>query len=270
MQIMNIYIVNHPGGEPLYGRVKIGQAITIPWATKSHCKKFIEREGITISSCPGKETIHFWGEYEPKSEAEIISKTTVPKAIHKVLCPVGPGNCLPVKHPEKCFNTDPYVFGEEFYYFNCKRRKCNPYNPGDIILFGTVMGDYKFYMDTLIAIKELRPLSIFDAIKGNYWECTLNPALYKGGARPFDNVIVGSMYNDDQSIYSFVPCHKASNPIISPTKPVIDVVKYGFRPITNTAYYSSKATGNVSTFNSLVSDVVSQGFDIASYIDPIF
>ena len=122
----------------------------------SHKRKFIEHEGkyvINIDN-PKEEfgTLRFWGEYEGFSKFELLNKSkhlpywNNPCAVHK-----------PFFHNQNINdqNTDPFIFGEVFYYAICKKLDLKNLQTGDLILFGSEFGQRgfeKFYLDTLFVI----------------------------------------------------------------------------------------------------------------------
>ena len=275
---MKIFIANHPAAEPKYSRAPIGSSQAILWNPgPKHHRKYIERggqylpQGLQSTAPVACSDMLFWGEYEPESVARIVSLNSIPRAVHHTLHPVGTParNVIPASAtPGCCINTDPYVFGDEFYYYCCKRHKNSAYNPGDIILFGTVLGkQMQFHLDTLMVVKAIRPVSAF-LQSNNYYKCALDPRLYSGGL-PHQTVVVGEMFSGNQNEFSFVPCHLASAGIQSPSKPVIDVTKYGFKPIKSCSYDPAPVLHAASPFASLLADVTSQGFLPAVYIDCI-
>ena len=114
--IPKVFICTHPHNRPSYGKV-ISSRVYIPWnTTNNHRRIFISRSGQYL--CKGllnTGTIYFCGEYEPSSEAQIISKSC-PKAVHDNLIPAR-GKA---RIPAHAINTDPYVFGEHFKYICCQ------------------------------------------------------------------------------------------------------------------------------------------------------
>ena len=269
-----MFIVNHPAQEPTYGHGAIGDPADVKWnGTGKHHRKFIERNGLYlngIGSSPEPGLLLFWGEYEPASSGRrIATGPASPKVIHDKLEPVKGKNVIPPScKPGSCINTDPYVFGDEFYYCCCKRRKCNKYNKGDIILFGTAAGTpIKFHLDTVVVVKETRDVKAFSNTS-NYWKCALDPRLH--AKNPPTTVIVGETYSTNPDIFSFVPSHIATDKVFAPTKPVIDVTKYGFKPITSTRYEPAPVmASSPKAFKDLLNDILGQGFLPAAYIAPV-
>ena len=107
-----------------------------------HYRKYLEAEGQFITSLASKTKVGrfcFWGEWEPQSVFTLAGNPTgkalLPNAVHRPMLHIPDKETLTGLH-----NTDPYVFGEAFYYGLCKQRPWNALsqlNPGDIILFGT-------------------------------------------------------------------------------------------------------------------------------------
>lgn len=267
---MRIFIVNHPSKEPGYGHTATGSRITVPWnSTDSHHRKFIERNGdyLDASGQRMRAVLYFWGEYEPKSRAVKLAPSRGAKAVNQTLFPVGGSNIVPISKTAKCLNTDPYVFGDEFYYFCCQRKKTT-YQKGDIILFGSTHGprnSIQFLLDTVIVVKEERDIKRFST-NSNYWKCSLDPRLFKGTLL-HQSVVIGGTILDDYHTFSFVPCtidlHNRG------AKPMIDITKYGFAPINNYQLNRNPIVQNAFCFQNLLNDVRNQGFEIAVLIDGI-
>ena len=244
---MTVFIVNHPLGEPKYWKNDVKGddkgRIVIEWNQDDrHHRKFFEWAGAMVSSTGDitKEMgLLFWGEYEPRTKCRLL-KGSHAKAVHDVLVPVG-GNNIPVPSAKgKCggncgslhYDTDPYVFGDEFYYVGCKRKANGTYAPGDIILFGGLRrsdkGRYNMLeLDTVIVVKEKRPVSSFNPTS-NFYKATLDPCHRSGEV--VKDVIVGKGFTDFDTPFSFVPCHRKQSLNVADygIKPTIDLEDIGF------------------------------------------
>jgi hypothetical protein len=73
-------------------------------------------------------------------------------------------------NPNLCVNTDPYFFTKNWYYALCK--KTGNFQPGDIILFGTFIGNNQIELDLLFVIKD----KISNVFQNNG---NINPAISK-------------------------------------------------------------------------------------------
>ncbi len=139
----------------------------MPWNTADkHARKFIHSDGdyIDCSGNSGNARIAFWGEWEQQSSFK-KTKGTSPVRIHRPICErteiiesIESGKPFDEEFIIKCLefyerkqNTDPYVFGDAFYYSCCqqtitnrKTKKQVPHKtlidlePGDMILFVSV------------------------------------------------------------------------------------------------------------------------------------
>ena len=122
----------------------------------SHKRKFIKIKSSYIDSLNDKHLkksqITFWGEWEAQSKFKKTPNTSdndLPFYIHIPF--LDESEILLGAH-----NTDPFVFGENFWYTNCKQwrnkflRKLSNYS---IILFGTERAN-GFNLDTVFVVKE--------------------------------------------------------------------------------------------------------------------
>jgi hypothetical protein len=134
----------HPGAEHSSGN----------WNTGTHGRRFVKVYGSYLES----EQIHqddltFWCEWEP--EAKLI-KTFDNPARHEPKYLWKPYYCSP-NRKSQLQNTDPFVFGEQFYYVCCQQwKKENPtqlkfLERGSIILFGSHLGRC-FVLDTVFVV----------------------------------------------------------------------------------------------------------------------
>jgi hypothetical protein len=144
MQEQTIIQFPHPGGEH---SLKTG----IEWNTGGHFRKYLKVKGTYLEdlvSHPINEVIYFWGEWEAQSEAiKTNNKPPLPTLIFEPFYKLIPLNGT---------NTDPFIFGEQFYFSLCKQGHypcLRELNKGDIILFGSGKQN-KFVLDTVFVIKD--------------------------------------------------------------------------------------------------------------------
>ncbi len=96
--------------------------------------------------------ITFWGEWEPRSRAtRLVCRNNrsclQPEFVHRpipVLAGESPGG----------HNTDPFVFGDRFYYTNCSQTGImRSLDNGSVILFGTPYPEREeFHVDTVVVV----------------------------------------------------------------------------------------------------------------------
>lgn len=158
--------LNHPGNQKPFSQKRLlndgngyiykDNNIIRLWNTdKSHYRKFICCKGKYIENIndtfPKHSELYFWGEWEGHSRFEPINndldKRVFPNGIH-----------YPFHFIQQSWkqNTDPYIFGNEFKYAECKQKgqMCNLIND-DLILFGTVFPSLKcFYLDTVFVVDD--------------------------------------------------------------------------------------------------------------------
>jgi hypothetical protein len=142
----------HPGGEhhPDAGRLK-------SWNRASHKRKFLKNGGRYLSEGKLKEgEIIFWCEWEPESEAIEEINGPLPNGPRYIYHPY----YIRPRSYEGLQNTDPFVFGEQFYYAGCQQRtKKGPTQlrylaKGSVILFGSCVGQSDFVLDTVFVVED--------------------------------------------------------------------------------------------------------------------
>lgn len=192
-----IYFLNHPVNEPRYLKSRTKRNIvSVPWnCTLSHKRKFIVREGQYLSGGKIiKDSLYFWGEYEPDTQAVLVNKTA-PRAVHNILHPAHVVSC-----PSKEENTDPYVFG--MFRNICCRRRNTVYKPDDVLVFGR-MDDVKniLEIDTVLVVESIDKIRNIPTNSQYYYASVLPLCPYI----PTD-FIEGKLYSLDDMYFSFVPC----------------------------------------------------------------
>ena len=221
----------HPGAEHNLKNLIIPGTSIYNWNKGDHRRKFMKASGQYVDSTGllHDDDIYFWGEWEPWSKVSFLPARKVsgdyPHFLHEPVFFKGP------KYPKGCYkagtNTDPFVFGDNFFYSLCRQyRKTGPtilnfLCPGSIILFGSAKNlqskDAYFALDTVFVVSEsryytannyLRDLGTYvprnyDVIMGfKPWKIkTQKLAAYKGAS-------FSSQY---EGMYSFVPCKVGEN-----------------------------------------------------------
>lgn len=263
-------------GVRLWNRSKINEK------NNSHKRKFFEHKGKYISDLNNlqeqESLLRFWGEYEGYSEFELLNNTSnnaqywdKPCAVHKPF----------FNNNSNTQNTDPYIFGDEFYYAVCKKDKLKNLQSGDIVLFGSEFGkrdSAKFYLDTVFVIKDeiKTDFSLFDNI---YIESTLKKLETQGSCPKVKSVHRGIKFEDknksNNSIFSFVPCKVSNKNNTSFGRPIIDTTKYGDYLKKPGAYTGSKSKSVEENklienlWKDITKEVLSQGFYLGTKFDQI-
>lgn len=232
----------HPGGEhwPDKGDRKSWNRAEFP-----HRRTFVKNRGRYVAGDVVEENdIVFWCEWEP--EAELVQTIDSPSR-------VGPNHIFEPYYvvPESYWglhNTDPFVFGDEFYYTWCRQiRRSGAQTQlcylaaGSVILFGSCR-DESFILDAVLVVDQAvwhRRDNYRDVLRGlipqAYAEVTIAPSYgehatkdfgcgpKRAGAKPkracaepspvaANRLYFGAMYDRPYAgMYSFFPC-KPYNP----------------------------------------------------------
>jgi hypothetical protein len=120
------------------------------WHTGKHKRKFMRTKGSYINESGDLNSgdVHFWGEWEAQSnllEEYGDSADNKPKFLFEPF--------YSIENQRDC-NTDPFVFGNQFYYCICKQghyKSMRELESMDIILFGSHKAD-EFVLDTLFVV----------------------------------------------------------------------------------------------------------------------
>lgn len=239
----------HPGAEH---SVKRKQS-EISWnnsETSDHKRKFMKFRGRwqDVNNETHSDNLFAWGEWEPESKVcrrikPIAGEPHYPRLLWKpYFVPKSSYKCL--------HNTDPFIFGDQFLYSNCKQDTFSPslqhLAPGSIILFGSgkkVDGHRQWVLDTIFVVRdrfEYDPREPRRALEGlvssDFLTVTGEPI--RAGYQSDANVNVqkcppGQKFvlyrgatpdNDVKGMYSFFPARRAestepyfSRPLISCT-----------------------------------------------------
>lgn len=210
----------------------------VPWnMSKNHYRRFMALQGEFLRRAdlrPEKGEIGFWGEWEPPTYGNSISSGVEggPTFIHRPVLVedrfewrrhFAQGKHKACGSDEKgCMNTDPFVFGDEFYYALCRQEKVpmlRRLEDGSIILFGSRKGPrgaWNFVVDTVFVVGRSMPFADACAAVHNpsrSSETLSLPEVYR--ATTFNLIsedadlqfYIGAMYDKPYNgMYSFVPC----------------------------------------------------------------
>lgn len=210
-----IWFVPHPYSEP-----KDMGASICPWnISDTHHRKLIHSTNADVVDFDieskrfveaMKKDIFFLGEWECCSEIRDNNGNNLFKYIHTPIF-------SEMDSYKRIINTDPFVFGDEFYYTCCKLRE--KMEEGDIVLFGhfkitnkekTIVEETPnnkvcytdLFIDTVIVLKEKVNRFYYPSHKfpSGYEDVTLSKM-------PLDHDIwIAQMYHTNNQFFSFVPC----------------------------------------------------------------
>jgi hypothetical protein len=293
----SIHQVNHPGreleikyrsriknidnyyflGESHSLGIRLWNRCEINGKQNSHKRKFIEHRGKYVkdlSDTTEKEaSLRFWGEYEGHSEFELTNLPKqekyweAPTAIHK------PFFCDEKMNDQ---NTDPFIFGDAFYYAVCKKTKLKDIGLGDIVLFGSEFGrkgSDKFYLDTLFVVDKVQDSildgDIYDRI---YIESTLRRLGVTEKQKGEMPIHVGKKFTSIQNdTFSFFPAVTEESKRFD--RPVIDTEKYNLqKPGARTGAKSRRLKDNESVniiWREIANDVIDQGFVLGTHANKL-
>ncbi|GIX41642.1 MAG: hypothetical protein KatS3mg129_1375 [Leptospiraceae bacterium] len=126
------------------------------WNSYEHKRKFIKIKGdciINTDHFKKNLPLVFWTEWEAESIFQLVNTNDIEKPQH-IHIPI-----LVEDYPysmDKFFqNTDPFVFGKNFIYSNCRQLQFSSLKnlaPYSLILFGSKV-NHKFVLDTLFVVK---------------------------------------------------------------------------------------------------------------------
>lgn len=210
------YIVQfpHPGAEHR------PRGTIMPWNPGRHGRKYMVAEATYRDE---RATEHlgkvvFWGEWEASSRVlqKWPKEDAFPELLHEPLLDPPPEGLRQ--------NTDPCVFGERFYYSNCKQRtnqgqtatSMQRLTPGSLILFGSTLGG-EFVLDTAFVVgRRLATLvpgepvevEVDDAFRVATLESLIDRATEdeKREGRTFTLYAGATPSRPVHGMFSFVPC----------------------------------------------------------------
>lgn len=170
-----------------------------------HYRKFIQGNAI-LEGSRDYQDICFWGEWEAQSRFRLLNNTGsfLPSAIH-----------FPILDMTQIgyHNTDPFAFGNRFYYSNCKqksKRILRAIENFSVILFGT---EYAagFALDKVFVVQSSR------SAREYFNNCAEYPEQFRLMAADHHDLYIenptfrlyhGLMECDGDEMYSFVPCKR--------------------------------------------------------------
>ncbi len=196
---------------------------TMPWNTGDHGRKFLLSQGTFVDEADqvGDADLVFWGEWEPPSR--IIGRWPadgqLPRALHQ------PFWSHPVASGWRQ-NTDPWVFGDQMIYSNCKQTLKPGHRPtalqrltrGSVICFGSAING-EFCLDTVFVVASAHHWSPDDATiateAGNAFAVCTAESLASGNddfAHAHLTLYCGATIEEPVGgMYSFVPALPADH-----------------------------------------------------------
>ncbi len=243
--------------------------------SNSHKRKFMEVEGKYIDSLHAKKeksgSLRFWGEYEGHSQFELIliPKRTKywnePYAVHK------PFFCDKDIMDQ---NTDPFVFGDTFYYSVCKKNKLKNLQPGDIVIFGSEFGKknkVQFYLDTVFVVDSQNPTIESNKVKDKiFLESTINRLGNDDCSNGIRTIHIGQKFEGNK-IFSFFPAKPNDGSYFG--RPILNTVKLGFQaPGARTGSFSRELEKNESIegiWEQIVKSVIDQNFVLGTHANQL-
>lgn len=206
-----VWFVAHPYASP--PRKDFVSNICLWNRTAPHHRKILQSFKATVvdnnSLVHNNQAITFVGEWDCCSSFTLnknrhpFNRTHVPIYSHldKRVC---------------CLNTDPYVFGKEFYYVCCKLPKIfNKIRIGDIVIFGSFTMSKrkvdKMLVDTILVVGE--KILASDIHSHRFSPCFEDVTLSRSMKIIKDGIIIGKMFDTTKDYqanipFSFVPCRR--------------------------------------------------------------
>ncbi|MBU3659327.1 MAG: hypothetical protein FGM14_05640 [Flavobacteriales bacterium] len=159
------------------------------WHTGEHRRKFMKTKGsyVNESKVLNSGDIYFWGEWEAQSkllERFVKSGKEMPHFLFEpYYAKENIGDC----------NTDPFVFGNQYYYCVCKQghyKSMRELEKMDIILFGSHRAN-EFVLDALFVVKdftyynESNFINLKEHTNETYFDVSIAPIFTK---KPIDSI----------------------------------------------------------------------------------
>lgn len=195
------------------------------WNVEMHRRKFLKQSGRFLSALEAPPTaapLVFWGEYEPPTRLVKSYPEPIPDGPRFLFAPA-PVAFQP--HDPPLMNTDPFVFGERFFYSICKQN--NKRGPtamqrlarGSVILFGSGRHRAQFVVDTVFVVADCVDWNLSnyrEKLKGvvppEYFHATLEPIAYEMKVRKlspsqtFRLYLGATVEKPFAGMFSFFPC----------------------------------------------------------------
>ena len=195
------------------------------WNVAAHRRKFLLRRGRALAALdarPAAADLVFWGEYEPPTSLVKTYSPPLPDGPRVLFAPA------PVpfhRNDPPLMNTDPFVFGDRFFYGICKQN--NKRGPtalqrlarGSVILFGSGQDRSKFVVDTVFVVADHVDWNLSnyreklkDIVPPEYFHATLDPIAHEMKVRDLSpsqsfRLYIGATHAQPcEGMFSFFPC----------------------------------------------------------------
>ena len=274
----------HPGSEHEPDS-KAGRS----WNTEPHRRKFLLQPGRYLTAPKAKPVaadLVFWGEYEPPTRLEQAYPKPVFDGPRYLFVPA------PVpfhRNTPPLMNTDPFVFGDRFFYSICKQNNKNGPTAmqrlarGSVILFGSGQHRSQFAVDTVFVVADYVDWNLAnyreklkDVVPPEYFHATLEPIAYEMKVRDLSPSQTFRLYlgatpeKPCNGMFSFFPCLPAKDgrdkgfarPVLRREGIITDNLTQGQRlnPQPNAAAVQALWT-------DVVRQVLAQGLDLGVHAD---
>ena len=241
----------HPGSEhepdSAWGR---------SWNTEAHRRKFLKQPGLYQSSLEGRPAgteLVFWGEFEPPTR--LVKRYEAPEADEPRFLFAPEFQPFRTNDPP-LMNTDPFIYGDRFFYSICKQN--NRRGPtafqrlarGSVILFGSGRGRDRFIVDTVFVVADYVDWNLHNyrerlknVVPPEYFHVTLEPIAYEMKVRNLTpsqtfRLYIGATFDrPHEGMFSFFPCrpyrdengHGFARPVIRRAGIITDNLTQGQR-----------------------------------------
>ena len=260
----------HPRGE------HVPASDQMPWNVGAHGRKFLVAPGAYLDDngdSVAEAELVFWGEWEPPSR--VVTRWPpsgyLPRVLHR------PFWIRPTTDGYRQ-NTDPWVWGDQMLYSNCKQTTGRPHHRpnsmqrldhGSVICFGSTLGG-EFCMDTVFVVASAEPwdpsetatLDADDAFK----VCT-GQSLLTGededdaatcAARASLTLYRGATVDDPvEGMFSLVPARRADGDDCRFARPPVRLPGF-VNPASTQSTWGSKRPLAIGTLHSLWEQVCHQ------------
>ena len=195
------------------------------WNTGDHKRKFLKQPGrylTALDAQPQAAELAFWGEYEPPTRLLATFPEPGPDGPRFLFAP-SPRPFYTNDPP--LMNTDPFVFGDRFFYSICKQNNKNGptamqrLTRGSVILFGSGRARSRFVVDTVFVVADYVDWTLANyrerlqgVVPPEYFHSTLGPIVFEMKVRNLSpsqsfRLYIGATFEKPyEGMFSFFPC----------------------------------------------------------------